>query len=273
MTYSVYIITNIVNDKVYIGYSKNAEKRWKGHIKLALSRSCSACKKKHRLHKAIEKHGLENFVFEILERNIETKELACEREKSLIAEFHSYEDPTKGYNMTPGGDGGTTFKGRIHTDEFKLRMSEIQRNRSPEWCANFKRAQQNRSEEWRKNISIAQKNKRPVSELTRAKLREAWERRKANGRVITESGRAKLSAALKGKKCHEKTKRAVSDRRKLMLLKQDVEVAAGRIEISERAHKRYEKRIAERFWETYEFKSEVAVEESRHLLKKLLRKE
>ena len=267
MTYCIYIITNVHDGKVYVGYTKNAKKRWEKHKKTALSTTC----KKQRLHCAIAKHGIEAFSFQVIEENIETIALAWERERFWISHHSSYSDNAKGYNMTPGGEGGPTFLGRNHTDEFKRRMSAIQNNRSEEWKKNFKAAHQNRSEEWRKNMSNAQRNKPPVSAETKARMRKAWEKRIAEGRVITPTGRAKISAAHKGKTCPQKTKNSVSNARKLSLLKQDVNILENDLKLSDRAMKRFRERLASGYWNEFQFKcvdrcTELEIED---LLKRL----
>lgn len=265
MTYFIYRITNKLDGKIYIGYSNDPEKRWCGHKKLGLSSN----KKKQRVHLAIGKHGVENFTFDIIESDILTKADAFEREIFWIAFYKSYEDESLGYNMTPGGEGGPTFLGRKHTDEFKKRMSEIQSNRSPQWKENFKRAQQNRSEEWCQNISKGSKNRPQIGDETRLKMKEAWKKRITEGRVITPEGRERISQKLKGHIAGENVKNNVSDMRKFNLLLQDVAVFEGNLVISKRAFKRYKQRMSTKYWQTYEFKTEDRKVESQDLLKRL----
>mgnify|MGYP003420359862 CR=1 FL=1 len=269
MSYFIYLITNAINGKVYVGYTNNVEKRWANHIKLARS---SSAYKKQRLHHAIAKHGISSFRFDILESDIPTKALALQREVLQIAERCSYTDRTRGYNMTPGGEGGPTFTGRKHTDEFKLHMSEVQSNRSLEWQENFRRAQQNRSDEWRKNMSIAQKNRPAITDIARRRMSEAWIRRKARGCTISDDGKARIAAALKGRQGLQTTKDAVSDYRKLKLLQQDIDILEGRLVVAERPMRRHLLRMSTRFWETFRFRSEAAEATSMDLRLKLTRK-
>ena len=249
--YCNYLITNEVNGKVYVGYTKNLTKRWERHVKLAKGTG------RFRLNLAMAKHGVENFTIRVIEDNMNTKAEACDRERFWIARYESFVDPTKGYNMTPGGEGGPTFLGRHHSKETKRKMSEIQRNRSSEWQANFKRAHQNRSEEWHANMCKAQQNRPTISEVARQRLREAWVKRKAEGRVITKEGRQKIAEAHRGKQCPSQTKEGVSDARKLSLLLQDVEVLEGHRTLSSRAQKRHESRIESGYWFSYQFKHRV----------------
>lgn len=90
MKKSIYKITNKINGKIYIGQAKNINKRIKEHIKGSTS----------AISLAIQKHGEENFDFEILETDIEDYN---EKEKYWIKKFNSYQ---KGYNLTEGGEDG-----------------------------------------------------------------------------------------------------------------------------------------------------------------------
>jgi len=95
--YLVYKITCKISKKVYIGLtSKTIDQRFKEHIKDSKNGSNS------KFHAAIRKHGSENFLFEILEENIESLEKAKEKEKYYISIFNSFYE---GYNSTSGGDG------------------------------------------------------------------------------------------------------------------------------------------------------------------------
>lgn len=93
MTYIVYQITNITNNKSYIGYtSKDLDDRWNSHVKRAKLKS------KFKFHNAIRKHGAEVFVREV----IYTEEtLAGAKETEILAIL----DRNPEYNSTLGGDG------------------------------------------------------------------------------------------------------------------------------------------------------------------------
>lgn len=102
----IYKIQNLINQKVYIGKSKNIEERWKQEKKF---RSIN----KH-LKSAILKYGIENFSFEVI--------YLCEEKQLNIAEItfiRLYCSTFKkfGYNMTFGGDGGKpTLKKDVYTN-------------------------------------------------------------------------------------------------------------------------------------------------------------
>ena len=64
--FCVYKITNLINDKVYIGKtSSNPYKRWKEHVNVALN--IRKYQRRYIIHNAICKYGVDNFSFEILE--------------------------------------------------------------------------------------------------------------------------------------------------------------------------------------------------------------
>lgn len=97
----IYKITNLINQKVYIGKTElpNPEDRWKEHKKEA-TRERS---KTRAIYSALNKYGIENFSFEIIEEIIDNS-LLCEREIYWIAKYNSYYE---GYNETLGGDGAS----------------------------------------------------------------------------------------------------------------------------------------------------------------------
>lgn len=92
----IYKITNNINNKCYIGQSKNIKRRFSDH-KSEGYRKFHADK---RLYRSFEKYGLENFTFEIIE-TCETCNLD-EREIYWIQYYDSYNN---GYNDTKGGQG------------------------------------------------------------------------------------------------------------------------------------------------------------------------
>ena len=69
----IYQIRNIINNKVYIGKSVNLNNRKSQHF-LSLRKNIH---KNFKLQGSVNKHGINNFVFEILEicKDIDTKEI------------------------------------------------------------------------------------------------------------------------------------------------------------------------------------------------------
>lgn len=92
MLKAIYKITNIINNKVYIGQTIHPEKRWREHCQRARTQYDS-----YPIHLAISKYGEENFSFEILEWT----EDYDNRESLLIKEYNSL--VPNGYNLILGG--------------------------------------------------------------------------------------------------------------------------------------------------------------------------
>ena len=90
MISGIYKITNKLNNKAYIGQSIDIERRFEEH-----KRDKDNC----RIHLAIQKYGVDNFVFEIIEKCPPNK--LDEREKFWIAYYKTF---GHGYNATEGGN-------------------------------------------------------------------------------------------------------------------------------------------------------------------------
>lgn len=92
----IYKIINKLNQKMYIGKTEhlNPEKRWLEHQADAKNPD-----RNHRaLYKAINKYGIENFSFKVIEETVSPEE----REVYYIQYYDTYHN---GYNETLGGDG------------------------------------------------------------------------------------------------------------------------------------------------------------------------
>lgn len=103
----IYKITNLINNKIYIGQtSTKIERRIDKHLIKA-----NKANPKSFFHQAIRKYGFNNFIVEILENNIFDSSLLKERENYYILQYESYKSE-KGYNLTVGGEGESLFLGR-----------------------------------------------------------------------------------------------------------------------------------------------------------------
>ena len=105
----VYIITNKVNNKKYIGLSINKNQSFRdtyyGSGKL--------------VKQAIQKYGKENFIKEII-KEFDNEDDCRNYERLLIKDYNAVDDPMF-YNLAPGGYGGAS-KGRIVTDETREKI-------------------------------------------------------------------------------------------------------------------------------------------------------
>ena len=95
----IYKITNKINNKCYIGQTiKDPETRWKEHCQHAFGTHPNDQNK--TLYKAIRKYGVENFIFEVVQDNIDTFEKLDKAEIYWIDYYNSF---IKGYNERLGG--------------------------------------------------------------------------------------------------------------------------------------------------------------------------
>jgi len=156
----IYKATNLVNNKIYIGQTKNEiEKRIKGHIKESKNENT-----KRPFLLSIKKHGIDNFLFEEIDR-ADTFDELDEKEIYWI-NFYNATDNEIGYNLLGGGQFN-----RIGTNEFGKRISEGLKN-SEKW----KKLQNN--EEYKnkrkENFSLHNKGKK----FTKEHKEKIWEKNK-----------------------------------------------------------------------------------------------
>lgn len=193
----IYKVINLINNKLYIGQSKQIYKRLEDHY---YNLSNNRHRNKH-LQNSWNKHGEENFLFEILEvcdiENLDTIE------KHYISLYNSM-NRDFGYNNESGGNKGKTkslesrlkisisrmgkYSGKDHpmygkprteATKYKLKLALTGRHHTEETKQKMSKAKKGEnhpffgkklSEEHCKNMSIANKG-RIVSKETIAKLK------------------------------------------------------------------------------------------------------
>lgn len=87
LNYSVYVHTNKINGKKYVGQSSNIIERWKNGGKNYFSST--------KFHRAIQKYGWENFTHEILSQlnpEIVEKQRQEQENKALREEINSLKE-------------------------------------------------------------------------------------------------------------------------------------------------------------------------------------
>lgn len=94
----IYVWINKINNKKYVGQSKNIQQRKNRHIRESLNND-----NKLPLYVAIRKYGLDNFDFKVLEEC--TLEELDEKEITYIKSLNTL--VPNGYNITTGGQHGT----------------------------------------------------------------------------------------------------------------------------------------------------------------------
>lgn len=110
----IYKITNLINNKVYIGQSINIQERWKAHRHRPFN--SNSVDYDSLLYRAIRKYGLANFRFEVLEEC--ERESLNNREIFYIQKYKS-SNPDFGYNISNGGAGisATDFNSCLKTKD------------------------------------------------------------------------------------------------------------------------------------------------------------
>jgi group I intron endonuclease len=170
----VYLITNTLNGKTYVGQTtKTARHRWSTHkaaAKLAVNQ--------YPIARAIRKYGSDNFTFEVLEEPVDFADL--DMAERFWIRCYASQHP-KGYNLQSGG-----HKQHKHSEESKRKMSASQRLRPPP------------SQETKDKISAAQKGRLgvPMSDAAKLKISDA-----RTGVPMSEAAKKKLSARYAGGAC------------------------------------------------------------------------
>ena len=179
----VYKITNLVNNKIYIG-KHSTDDLEDGYMGSGV-----------RLHQAYKKYGLENFNKEVIDYYTTEVELN-QGEIYWIAKFNST-DPNVGYNLTYGGDGLTA------TEEIRRKLSEAKKG-TQIWLG------KTHSEETKQKISETLKCN-PLNEERKRKIIEAKKGQQPwLGKRHSEESKQKISESLKGNSLSEETKRKIS---------------------------------------------------------------
>ena len=103
MRFYIYKITNLINDKTYIGKTYQPEERFSQHIEASNSGSDRV------LPRAIRKYGSDAFEFKIIAEYLTGEEQTL-AESAFISQYDCciLDGAEKGYNMTRGGDGFTS---------------------------------------------------------------------------------------------------------------------------------------------------------------------
>ena len=118
----IYKITNIQNNKVYIGQTiRPSEERFKRHIRDAMNGILDT-----HLARAIRKYGPENFQLSLV-CSCKSHEELCEQEQYWIRHYNSIQD---GYNETDAISkcGGNTYQSKT-PEEMKIIADKIRKTK------------------------------------------------------------------------------------------------------------------------------------------------
>lgn len=204
----IYLITNLINNKIYIGKSKKKNPKYFGSG--------------INIKKAIQKYGKENFKKDIIV-TCNDKLLLDALEIFWIAVYNST-DISIGYNISNGGTGGDHNSGRKWAEEQKRKAHETYL-KNPKCKANFKGHKH--SDESKRKTSESLK-KSPLNEERKRKISESLKNgykngsiKKQTGRKVSEETRQKLIIASRRKRkpLSEQHKKLLSEKSKLFWLK------------------------------------------------------
>lgn len=148
--YYTYMITNNINEKVYIGITNNFKERWLRHK--SNSRACKDKKGKDTpLYSAMRKHGVDNFKFEVLEVFLDVE--SCQLFEVLYISLLK-ENNIPCYNIHEGGTIG--FKMTKDNPKYKewinkqVLASELRKQDNKKWY------------EWVEKLRKGRKGKKPA---------------------------------------------------------------------------------------------------------------
>lgn len=176
----IYKAENIVNGKVYIGQTtKSLRHRKNAH--LATSRLDSGLKRNSLFMRAIRKYGTHNFKWEIIDSSNNHFELSS-KEIFWIG-YYEANNPSKGYNMTEGGEGTVGF---THKEETKDFISKLNTGRA-------------KTEEWRqkhsKNMTGVNNPRTELDEKSVVNIKKLIINNRSNKEIATELGVSKYAVS------------------------------------------------------------------------------
>ena len=195
---SIYVLTNIVNGKVYIGQTWNLASDRMG-------KDGYGYKNSPYIFNAIQKYGTDKFEYEVLAQCCD-QESADYLEDYFVVQYNSRNNKI-GYNIKKGGSAGK------HSEETKAKISESMKNKvwSPEVLANRDRALRLRKGEKR-----PPKSPEVIENHVAVMIKwHAEHEHPMTGRHHTEEAKIKISEANKGKIISDEHRKKMSESRKM----------------------------------------------------------
>lgn len=177
----IYLITNLINKKVYIGQSINPNYRWSRHKSNV--KHPSKYMNLH-LYNAMKQYGIDNFKFEIIAQS-KTLDGADECEIACISQYNST-NKDFGYNNSPGGQGK-----RSMSEETREKLSKIFKGRpSPmkgkTLTAEHKEkiSQNKKGNKYRLGVVVSKETKDLLSKINTGKVQSDYTRKKRSKSMI-----------------------------------------------------------------------------------------
>lgn len=128
MKIGIYTITNKINNKIYVGYSINIERRFRQHK----NRLLKNIHQNEYLQLSWNKYGENNFIFEILE---ECEYQFCATLEHYWCNLLNTHNKNFGYNLGKTSNSfdnkkyNNWFYGRKHSEETKRKLSLLKNNK------------------------------------------------------------------------------------------------------------------------------------------------
>lgn len=148
MSCGIYKITNLINNKVYIGQSVDIEKRWSAEK----SGSCNKM-----LKEDFNSFGIENFKFEILEECSQPD--LNKKEIFYIKLFNSVKN---GYNISIGGNGWRKYENSLeHETEYNRKYNKEYRQKNKERIKQQAKEYRKRNKDYFNKLSREKRKSNP----------------------------------------------------------------------------------------------------------------
>ena len=171
--YTIYMATNIITKRSYIGFDSNWPTRMKSNRKNCI-----------KFQNALQKYGREAFEWTVLYQSQDKDHTLNEMEQYFIDQFDTLNN---GYNICKGG--AATMLGRKVSKETKKKMSEAKKGRvfSDEHKAALKMSKQCISAETRMKMSISASSRPRLSrsQETKEKIGASNSKALAKNWIIT----------------------------------------------------------------------------------------
>ncbi len=143
----IYTITNLVNGKIYVGYTTDYNNRAKTHLK----RLRGKYHPNPHLDEAVQLYGYSNFIIELLEECGEDLLCALEHYWATILNVHN---PKFGYNIMPTHPYVKNCRNSKETRQ-KISISNTGRKATLEQKENMSKAQKNRKWTLEQKVHLA----------------------------------------------------------------------------------------------------------------------
>lgn len=213
--YIIYLLTNNVNSKVYVGVTNNYTKRMREH---------KGTYNNYLISKAIKKHGWNNFNSQILLETEDAEYAYRVAESSFIQQYQS-NNPKKGYNLTEGGQGTLGFSPTTESRQ-KMREKKLGKKLTPEHIQKISQSALGRTftKETKTKISIKLKGNKnfqgktftnEIKQILSEHKAKDWQLLSPNGKIINIHNMRKfcidnnlhhsaITRVLQGKQSHHK---------------------------------------------------------------------